>query len=466
MIVPFFAVARILFQNNCRTNVRNNTLGTLLRKDSIHHFHNATFSNICLRFHRRFDKVVLPHKKKSIWTPWNCLSQLKKILKSNPVEAAKMCVEQIEFVLAQRIRRGQQMITLYSKIWDEGSLKQFFQKMRRIFNRKGKQLIISGSILAFDWEHERISVDELERHVDEMNLCHTLRKKSADGEGDGKVCVGPDCSCPECDSDSDVHCWEPFIKEEDLMLWKMEETNHPGSGLFCYKVYGKYADVTADDFLDVFLDTENRTKWDQHVAAIKVIDSEPMSNSDVIYWETKWPSFFSNRDYVFKRRYHKNEENKVIVIMNKSTEHPMYPPTSSKARVTEYWSYMVIKSNTAFNQPGIEFSLTYFDNPGVSLPSSLSLWITVQGVPNYLKNLRREALAKHERRKEFEIVDNEPESPPPEKGTIYRQSSTPGPTDEKPLSDMEIFYLVGTCIEKIKASLWNVSRRNPVHYVQ
>lgn len=32
-----------------------------------------------------------------------------------------------------------------------------------------------------------------------------------------------------------VHCWEPFIKEEDLMLWKMEEKNHPDSGLYCYK---------------------------------------------------------------------------------------------------------------------------------------------------------------------------------------------------------------------------------------
>ena len=32
-----------------------------------------------------------------------------------------------------------------------------------------------------------------------------------------------------------VHCWEPFIKEEDLTLWKMEEKNHQGYGLYCYK---------------------------------------------------------------------------------------------------------------------------------------------------------------------------------------------------------------------------------------
>ncbi|XP_014275913.1 stAR-related lipid transfer protein 7, mitochondrial isoform X2 [Halyomorpha halys] len=447
MIVPFFAVTRILFQNHYRTNVRNNKLGILLRKDSIHHFHNLTFPNIFIRFQRHFDKAVPPLKKKSIWSQWKCLYQLKEILKSNPVEVAKTCVEHIEFVLAQRIRRGQQMITLYSRIWDEGSFKHFFQKMRKILYGKGKKLIISGSILAFDWDSERIPVDELERHVHEMNLCQTLRKKAAIGE---VSCVGPDCSCPECNSETGVNCWEPFIQEEDLMLWKMEEKHHPNSGLYCYKVYGRYADVSADDFLEVYLDTENRTKWDQHAASLKVIDSEPKSHSDVIYWETKWPTLFCNRDYVFKRRYHRNEENKVIIIMNKSTEHPMYPPTSGKARVTEYWSYMVIKSKTAFNQPGIEFSLTYFDNPGVSLPSSISLWITVQGVPNYLTNLRREALAKHERRKTLEVVEDVSEPP---KGPIYKQSSGSGPIDEKPLSDYDIFYLVGCYIEKIKASL-------------
>lgn len=48
-------------------------------------------------------------------------------------------------------------------------------------------------------------------------------------------------------------------------------------------------DVTARDFLAVFLDVDNRTKWDHHVVQLKVIDSEPSTNSDVIYWETKWP---------------------------------------------------------------------------------------------------------------------------------------------------------------------------------
>lgn len=54
-------------------------------------------------------------------------------------------------------------------------------------------------------------------------------------------------------------------------------------------MYGKYSDVTANDFLEVFLDTKNRTNWDVHAAALEVIDSETSTQSDVIYWETRWP---------------------------------------------------------------------------------------------------------------------------------------------------------------------------------
>lgn len=50
-----------------------------------------------------------------------------------------------------------------------------------------------------------------------MNLCHTLREKGANGEKNGTVCSGPNCLCPECNSDSDgkihssntyyIGCW-------------------------------------------------------------------------------------------------------------------------------------------------------------------------------------------------------------------------------------------------------------------
>ena len=166
MIVPFFAVTRLLFQNNYRSNgvQRNNQLCQIVRKESVNQFHNASFTNLYLKFRHHFNSTQPPFKRKFIMTKWNFhLSQICEILKSNPVEVAKTCVKHIEFVLAQRIRRGQQMITLYTRLWDEKALRQFFLKMKRTLNRKGKQFIIGCSILAFDWENERISIEELER---------------------------------------------------------------------------------------------------------------------------------------------------------------------------------------------------------------------------------------------------------------------------------------------------------------
>lgn len=37
---------------------------------------------------------------------------------------------------------------------------------------------------------------------------------------------------------------------------------------------------------------------------------------------------------------------------------------------------------------GIEFSLTYFDNPGVNIPASVTTWVAKSAMPDYLTKLR------------------------------------------------------------------------------
>lgn len=55
---------------------------------------------------------------------------------------------------------------------------------------------------------------------------------------------------------------------------------------------------------------------------------------------------FSNRDYVFNRRYLIDQEKNIIVIINRSTEHPIMPEKPQIYRVRNYWSFMVIKADT------------------------------------------------------------------------------------------------------------------------
>lgn len=101
---------------------------------------------------------------------------------------------------------------------------------------------------------------------------------------------------------------------------------------------------------------------------------------------------FVNRDYVFVRRYLVDEEANVLYIMSKSTEHTKYPKYPEKYRIEDYWSIMVIRPYTDIKKPGIEFSLTYFDNPGVNVPSSITNWVAMRAMPDFLERLRKATL--------------------------------------------------------------------------
>uniref|UniRef100_A0A1B6L3Z0 Phosphatidylcholine transfer protein n=1 Tax=Graphocephala atropunctata TaxID=36148 RepID=A0A1B6L3Z0_9HEMI len=325
----------------------------------------------------------------------NSLKNIPEILKSHSVKIVQNCVQSCEYVIAHRIRRSQQMLCLYSKLWDEISLRQLIHRLKAQIQRRKHILLLGSSFVsAYDWNKERIPDEEILKYSAEMSLIEFLRDKR-------KACLKgtsspADCTCPVCTAtDSE---WQSFVEEDDIVVWKREDVNHRGQGLYCYKMYARYGDVTAYDFLEAQVDLEYRQSWDTHAVALRLIDSEPATNSDVIYWETKWPKLFSNRDYVFKRRYRIDKKRNLIYLVNRITEHPSCPVVTSKQRVSEYWSYMIIKPQTTFDKPGIEFSLTYFDNPGLNVPSTLTFWVTVSGMPDYLKKLRLAALGVAERR--------------------------------------------------------------------
>lgn len=56
-----------------------------------------------------------------------------------------------------------------------------------------------------------------------------------------------------------------------------------------FVVYGKYHDVAAKDFLKAQIDTEFRKTWDNTAINLKVVEQDSESNSDIVYWEMKWP---------------------------------------------------------------------------------------------------------------------------------------------------------------------------------
>ena len=106
------------------------------------------------------------------------------------------------------------------------------------------------------------------------------------------------------------------------------------------------------------------------------------------------------RDYVCGRRskvFKDPEGNEdAIVLFTKSTEHSNCPKKSKCFRVENYWSVISMRPLTTCDQEGIEFVMTGFENPGLSLPSSITTWVAVQAMPDYIQNLRKACIERRQ----------------------------------------------------------------------
>ncbi|XP_044740335.1 stAR-related lipid transfer protein 7, mitochondrial-like [Chrysoperla carnea] len=331
---------------------------------------------------------------------------------------------QCEFVLAQRIRRGQQMFTLYSKLWEEHAFKELLKRMRQQVFRRGRNLVFSaaGITTAYSWNDNIIKDSEIFDHIDEICVvkqmrdtqlvCTTCNNRLVIDKPAPKVQY---CQCPNQphtvkqkyqNNPIPKGQWEPFIERKNIIIWRKEI--YPGK--FAYKMLGMYKNICANDYLQVQINLPYRKKWDESAVELRVVDKHNKSHSDIVYWEMKWPRFFSNRDYVFNRRYYIDEENKIIVLVCKSTEHPMCPIKRSTIRVTEYWSILVVRPlYSDLNQPGCEFCLTYFDDPGMALPEAMTTWIAVSGMPDFMQKMHKAAKAyrKHLGSKDIDVQELE-----------------------------------------------------------
>ncbi|KAL0808556.1 hypothetical protein ABMA28_013001 [Loxostege sticticalis] len=251
------------------------------------------------------------------------------------------------------------------------------------------------------------------------------------------------CACKEPKpQEESSDGWVPYMEEEDVIIWRKEYK--PGQGLYAYKVFGHYKEVRAADFAAIQVDGPYRRVWDTAVASLSVVERQANGVSDqaVLHWEVLWPRLFANRDYVYIRRHkefsvqtrtlpHKNaifptsepkvpterqnvhsrakkksredeqkkrdaggvKENKVFVIISRSCEHPQVPATKHAIRVIEYWSHMVITTVNGPEKPGMEFVLTYYDEPAVGgMPTGVASWVTGRAAPAFLDRMRRAAV--------------------------------------------------------------------------
>lgn len=243
-------------------------------------------------FHQRMQIIV--RKEDILNFLRNSLAGVPRNIKDQSSNLLRVWAHQCECVIAQRLRRGQQMFCLYSKLWEERALRELINKMRQQMTRRGKEFVFGAiGIGAYDWEANRITDADMKKHFAEFKYIYMLKEKTYACKQclpSTKINVSGSsiipCQCADSEKVS-FDNWDPFIEKPDLLVWrKLNE-----SGSYEYKVYGSYNDVTAIDFLNVQIDTEYRKQWDNTAITLEVIDTDPdvSFDSDIVYWEMLWP---------------------------------------------------------------------------------------------------------------------------------------------------------------------------------
>ncbi|KAG7162226.1 StAR-related lipid transfer protein 7-like [Homarus americanus] len=342
-------------------------------------------------------------------------SQVLERLKEITCYLYRTIVRQCEVHAAQKFRRGLQLHSAYSRMWGEEAARAMLANFRRILMSRGRHMLLSAVCFSnFNWNKERIPDESLQRAVEDLDSvgelcratveCETCRKRQVIDQQMANIdyckCSG---SLGYTNSSRVYDSWEPFIE-----------------------LYGTYDDVSLSAFVEVQLNSNFRTDWDDTALQLRVLDSDQDSNSDLLYWLVKFPHFFANRDYLFKRRFTVNEE-KEVVIMSEAIKPDYVPEEAGVHRVNEYWSTM----------PGLEYTLTYFDNPGTSLPQRLTNFIAATGFPNFLRKVHKAALtlqAVHEKGDDVYVsLPKELRHPKPKREPILERPSEPTATISKEL---------------------------------
>lgn len=318
--------------------------------------------------------------------PSNTWSRLTTLFGDNVAVLGRLLARQCEFVAAYRFRRANVLQHLRKKRSRSGGSSSgggvaMMALGRRVCRQKRPLGLLVGAVL-FNWEDEQITDDEME-----MCACDFLEVERILGKR-GSNLKAFSCSGPK----ENMSSWELIISKDHLKVWRKPVKN---SSLYEYKVFGTFFDIPARAFFRVQVDTEYRKKWDSLVIRLDVIDRlrnlKKKSISEVVHWVMHYPYPMYSRDYVYVRRYMIDPEKNLMLMLSRSTGHPAAPVDKDYVRVTAYRSQMVIRPHSNFDENGMDYVLTYFDDPQAIFPTPAYNWMASSGVPDFVNKLHQAA---------------------------------------------------------------------------
>lgn len=311
--------------------------------------------------------VLLHQQPRLLSTSWH---RMRRSIADKTNVIVDAFAKQFNFVATQKIRRSVKGFDLYSTLYGKHSFRKIVSDIGRsmLGRAKGTPVPVLLGASLFCWESQRIPRESVHNAVSDMDIIlagHTQEREKHLGT------------------------WSVLIDKPGAMVWRRSV---PDTALYEYKVHGTLTDVSAREFFYVQTDLDFRKAWDNLVVELEVVDRDNETGSEVVHWVTRYPFPMYSRQYVFVRRYDVDHLNNVMVVQNRSTEHPRIPNSRKYVRVNRYNSTMVIRPHRSFDEDGLDYILTYCDDPQSPIPSAAYNWVASTGFSEYVSKLHGVAL--------------------------------------------------------------------------
>ncbi|GMR59039.1 hypothetical protein PMAYCL1PPCAC_29234 [Pristionchus mayeri] len=224
--------------------------------------------------------------------------------------------------------------------------------------------------------------------------------------------------------------WEMLYEESNLHVYRRRKEGFKYE-TYEYRCQGSYKDISPRHFLAVQNDVSYRAEWDKNVIKLELVKDDGQ-DEQLIRWVTRYPYPLYPREYVYVKRNVVSEEGKDIVIQSKALPQSVVPLSGNYVRVESYESRMCVRCHKDYDSPGLDYVLTYFDNPEANIPSYAYNWIVNQAGPYFIKQVYVEArkLANSGRHVESTIRMKCP-FPPAETETSDEDEETRGGEEEE-----------------------------------
>lgn len=194
--------------------------------------------------------------------------------------------------------------------------------------------------------------------------------------------------------------WELLHYQHGLKVLRRKR-NFNGKELWEYRCIGRYDDISLCDFVDAQFDLNYRLSWDSNVSCLKQIYDEEYGKKAIVKWVAKFPWPMSSRLYIYKRLMEVDEENFKVILYSKGLNSTEYEDNDKNSvRVSNYISTMVVECipGKGFFDNGINYILTYIDDPEAEIPSHLYDYIVKRSGPLFLDNVCSAAKKLHKDR--------------------------------------------------------------------